>query len=502
MNSNDILIANTDDLRSDMDYLEKTLLKGHRIDPNLYEEYDVKRGLRDSTGRGVLTGLTEVSDVCGFDVINGRKIPAEGGLYYQGINVNDLINGLKGKRFGFEETTFLLLFGRLPKKDELKHFLKVLSELEDLSGRFVRDVVMKASSSNIMNALQRCVLTLYTYDENPEDISVENALRQALELIAKLPLIAVYSYHAYRHFRKDETLLIRNPEKGRSLAENILYMLRPDGQYTELEAKVLDVALILHAEHGGGNNSTFTTHVVTSSGTDTYSAIAASIGSLKGPRHGGANLKVQNMFEDIEANVKDWTDEKEVEAYLRKILNKEAFDHTGLIYGMGHAVYTLSDPREVILKRFAIDLAQEKGMMKEFALYELVERLAGRMVMEQRRLFKNVCANVDFYSGFVYTMLGIPKELFTPIFAIARIPGWSAHRLEEILNASKIIRPAYKYVGHHANFVPFEEREPEEGCEEVLRDLEKESPEQPEEQAETIEKEAPQDSTECPEEKK
>ena len=502
MNSNDILIANTDDLRSDMDYLEKTLLKGHRIDPNLYEEYDVKRGLRDSTGRGVLTGLTEVSDVCGFDVINGRKIPAEGGLYYQGINVNDLINGLKGKRFGFEETTFLLLFGRLPKKDELEHFLKVLSELEDLSGRFVRDVVMKASSSNIMNALQRCVLTLYTYDENPEDISVENALRQALELIAKLPLIAVYSYHAYRHFRKDETLLIRNPEKGRSLAENILYMLRPDGQYTELEAKVLDVALILHAEHGGGNNSTFTTHVVTSSGTDTYSAIAASIGSLKGPRHGGANLKVQNMFEDIEANVKDWTDEKEVEAYLRKILNKEAFDHTGLIYGMGHAVYTLSDPREVILKRFARDLAQEKGMMKEFALYELVERLAGRMVMEQRRLFKNVCANVDFYSGFVYTMLGIPKELFTPIFAIARIPGWSAHRLEEILNASKIIRPAYKYVGHHANFVPFEEREPEEGCEEVLRDLEKESPEQPEEQAETIEKEAPQDSTECPEEKK
>ena len=501
MNSNDILIANTDDLRSDMDYLEKTLLKGHRIDPNLYEEYDVKRGLRDSTGRGVLTGLTEVSDVCGFDVINGRKIPAEGGLYYQGINVNDLINGLKGKRFGFEETTFLLLFGRLPKKDELEHFLKVLSELEDLSGRFVRDVVMKASSSNIMNALQRCVLTLYTYDENPEDISVENALRQALELIAKLPLIAVYSYHAYRHFRKDETLLIRNPEKGRSLAENILYMLRPDGQYTELEAKVLDVALILHAEHGGGNNSTFTTHVVTSSGTDTYSSIAASIGSLKGPRHGGANLKVQNMFEDIKANVKDWTDEKEVEEYLRKILNKEAFDHSGLIYGMGHAVYTLSDPREVILKRFARDLAREKDMMKEFALYELVERLGGRLVMEQRRLFKNVCANVDFYSGFVYTMLGIPKELFTPIFAIARIPGWSAHRLEEILNASKISRPAYKYVGHHAEFVPFDEREPEEGCEEVLRELKHEEAEQPEQKAETIEKAAPQDSDKCPEEK-
>ena len=501
MNSNDILIANTDDLRSDMNYLEKTLLKGHRIDPNLYEEYDVKRGLRDSTGRGVLTGLTEVSDVCGFDVVNGRKIPAEGGLYYQGINVNDLINGLKGKRFGFEETTFLLLFGRLPKKDELEHFLKVLFELEDLSGRFVRDVVMKASSSNIMNALQRCVLTLYTYDENPEDISVENALRQALELIAKLPLIAVYSYHAYRHFRKDEMLFIRNPEKDLSLAENILLMLRPDGKYTELEAKVLDIALILHAEHGGGNNSTFTTHVVTSSGTDTYSSIAASIGSLKGPRHGGANLKVQNMFEDIKANVKDWTDEKEVEEYLRKILNKEAFDHSGLIYGMGHAVYTLSDPREVILKRFARDLAREKDMMKEFALYELVERLGGRLVMEQRRLFKNVCANVDFYSGFVYTMLGIPKELFTPIFAIARIPGWSAHRLEEILNASKIIRPAYKYVGHHAEFVPFDEREPEEGCEEVLRELKHEEAEQPEQKAETIEKAAPQDSDKCPEEK-
>ena len=352
MNSNDILIANTDDLRSDMDYLEKTLLKGHRIDPNLYEEYDVKRGLRDSTGRGVLTGLTEVSDVCGFDVVNGRKIPAEGGLYYQGINVNDLINGLKGKRFGFEETTFLLLFGRLPKKDELEHFLKVLSELEDLSGRFVRDVVMKASSSNIMNALQRCVLTLYTYDENPEDISVENALRQALELIAKLPLIAVYSYHAYRHFRKDETLLIRNPEKGRSLAENILYMLRPDGQYTELEAKVLDVALILHAEHGGGNNSTFTTHVVTSSGTDTYSAIAAALCSLKGPKHGGANIKVVQMFDDLKANVKDWSNEEEIREYLLKLLNKEAFDKAGLIYGMGHAVYSLSDPRSKILSRF------------------------------------------------------------------------------------------------------------------------------------------------------
>ena len=470
MNSNDILIANTDDLRSDMNYLEKTLLKGHRIDPNLYEEYDVKRGLRDSTGRGVLTGLTEVSDVCGFDVVNGRKIPAEGGLYYQGINVNDLINGLKGKRFGFEETTFLLLFGRLPKKDELEHFLKVLSELEDLSGRFVRDVVMKASSSNIMTALQRCVLTLYTYDENPEDISVENALRQALELIAKLPLIAVYSYHAYRHFRKDEMLFIRNPEKGLSLAENILLMLRPKGEYTELEAKVLDIALVLHAEHGGGNNSTFTTHVVTSSGTDTYSSVAASIGSLKGPRHGGANLKVQNMFDDIKAHVKNWGNEEEVGAYLHKILNKEAFDHSGLIYGMGHAVYTLSDPREVILKRFAKALAEEKGRMKEFALYELVESLAGKMIKEQRNLLKNVCANVDFYSGFVYSMLGIPQELFTPIFAIARMPGWSAHRLEELTNENKIIRPAYKYVRQHTELETMEERSAEKITDEDVKE--------------------------------
>ena len=495
-------LEDSEQLKGRMKFFEQELMKHHHIDPNLYVEYDVKRGLRDSAGKGVLTGLTEISDVTGYKLVNGRRIPADGELYYQGINVQDIVNGLKDRRFGFEETIYLLIFGKLPSKEELSRFLDMMSDMEELGGRFVRDVVMKGTNANIMNAMQRCVLALYTYDDNPEDISPENVLRQSLELIAKLPEIAVYSYHAYRHFRKDDTLFIRNPQKGLSLAENILLMLRPDGKYTELEAKVLDIALVLHAEHGGGNNSTFTTHVVTSSGTDTYSSIAASIGSLKGPRHGGANLKVQNMFEDIEANVKDWTDEKEVEAYLRKILNKEAFDHSGLIYGMGHAVYTLSDPREVILKRFARDLAQEKGMMKEFALYELVERLAGRMVMEQRRLFKNVCANVDFYSGFVYTMLGIPKELFTPIFAIARIPGWSAHRLEEILNASKIIRPAYKYVGHHANFVRFEEREPEEGCEEVLRDLEKKSPEQPEEQAETIEKEAPQDSTECPEEKK
>ena len=462
MSNNEVMKLEEDkDLKGEFKELCKALRNNHRINPNLYVEYDVKRGLRDSAGKGVLTGLTEVSDVTGYNLINGRNIPAEGRLYYQGINVNDIVDSLKDRKFGFEETVYLLMFGHLPNKTELEHFLDVMFELQELSGRFVRDVVMKASNENIMNAMQRCVLTLYSYDENPDDISPENVLRQALELIAKLPLIAVYSYHSYRHFRKDEMLFIRNPEKGLSLAENILLMLRPKGEYTELEAKVLDIALVLHAEHGGGNNSTFTTHVVTSSGTDTYSSVAASIGSLKGPRHGGANLKVQNMFDDIKAHMKNWGNEEEVGAYLHKILNKEAFDHSGLIYGMGHAVYTLSDPREVILKRFAKALAEEKGRMKEFALYELVESFAGKMIKEQRNLQKNVCANVDFYSGFVYSMLGIPQELFTPIFAIARMPGWSAHRLEELTNANKIIRPAYKYVGHHTEFETMEERSAE-----------------------------------------
>ena len=447
-----------EDLKREVDILEKELMKNHRIDPNLYVEYDVKRGLRDSAGKGVLTGLTEVSDVKAYNLIEGRQIPAEGHLFYQGYDVYDIVKGLEGRKYGFEETLYLLIFGKLPNKDELDMFLNVLFELQGLSGRFVRDVIMKASNANIMNAMQRCILTLYTYDQNPEDISAGNVLRQCLELTAKLPLITVYSYHSYRHFRKDETLFIRNPEKGLSLAENLLLMLRPDRQYTELEAKVLDVALILHAEHGGGNNSTFTTHVVTSTGTDTYSSVAASIGSLKGPRHGGANLKAQKMFEDIKANIKDWSDEEEITAYLQKILDKKAFDCSGLIYGIGHAVYTLSDPREVILKRFAKALAEEKGRMEEFALYEAVERIACRLVPEHRRVFKNVCANVDFYSGFVYTMLDIPQELFTPIFAIARMAGWSAHRLEELINAGKIIRPAYKYVGVHTDFLPFEER--------------------------------------------
>ena len=373
-------------LRDKIRFFEQELLKNHHIDPNLYVEYNVKRGLRDSAGKGVLTGLTEISDVNGYNLINGRQIPADGRLYYQGINVQDIISGLNGRRFGFEETIYLLIFGKLPDKEELSRFLDMMSDMEELGGRFVRDVVMKGTNANIMNAMQRCVLALYTYDDNPEDISPENVLRQSLELIAKLPEIAVYSYHAYRHFRKDDTLFIRNPQKGLSLAENILLMLRPDGKYTELEAKVLDIALILHAEHGGGNNSTFTTHVVTSSGTDTYSSTAASIGSLKGPRHGGANLKVQNMFADLKSHVDQdhWDNEDEIITYLKKVLNKEAFDHAGLIYGMGHAVYTLSDPREVILKRFAQALAEEKGMTEEFELYNRVENIADLALRVQK----------------------------------------------------------------------------------------------------------------------
>ena len=433
-------------LRERMRFFEQELLKNHHIDPNLYVEYDVKRGLRDSAGKGVLTGLTEISDVNGYNLINGRQIPADGRLYYQGINVQDIVSGLKGRRFGFEETIYLLIFGKLPDKDELARFLDVMSDLEDLGGRFVRDVVMKGTNANIMNAMQRCVLALYTYDDNPEDISPENVLRQSLELIAKLPEIAVYSYHAYRHFRKDDTLFIRNPQRGLSLAENILLMLRPDGKYTELEAKVLDIALILHAEHGGGNNSTFTTHVVTSSGTDTYSSTAASIGSLKGPRHGGANLKVQNMFADLKAHVEHWDNEDEIIDYLQKVLNKEAFDHAGLIYGMGHAVYSLSDPRERVFRSYVEHLAEAKGRQKDMNLYNMIEEVAPELIAEKRHIFKGVSPNVDFYSGFVYEMLGIPSELYTPLFAIARIAGWSAHRLEELVGCNKIIRPAYKSV--------------------------------------------------------
>lgn len=440
------------------DLVEYCMVSG-AINLDLYNEYDVKRGLRDSSGKGVLTGLTEISDVIGHKNKEGRKIPCDGQLYYQGYNVMDLVASFENRRYAFEETTYLLLFGELPTKEQLSSFIEILTNLQELSGQFVRDVIMKAPSANIMNALQKSVLTLYSYDDAPDDIDVPNVLRQSLQLIGKIPMIAVYAYLSYRHFKFDDNLYIRTPDTNLSIAENILQMLRQNGQFTELEARVLDIALVLHAEHGGGNNSTFTNHVVTSSGTDTYSAISASIASLKGPRHGGANLKVLQMFDDIKAHCKDWNNEEEIKAYLQKILNKEAFDKSGLIYGMGHAVYTESDPREVILKRYAEKLAMQKGQMEEFRLYESVENISKKLIMEAHRRYKPVCANVDFYSGFIYTMLGIPRELFTPIFAIARISGWSAHRLEELVNKGKIIRPAYKYVGTHSEYRELEDRE-------------------------------------------
>lgn len=440
------------------DELLKECMVSGEIDQNLYLEYDVKRGLRDSNGAGVLTGLTEISDVVSYDTVGGVKEPADGRLYYQGYNVVDFIRGLNGRGCAFEEASYLLLFGALPNEAQLKEFNSIIHNQMDISRKFSRDVIMKAPSSNIMNALQRSVLTLYSYDANPEDISASNVLLQSINLIAKMPVIAVYSYWADQHINKQSSLMLRNPDPNKSIAENILAMIRPSGEYTELEAKVLDVALVLHAEHGGGNNSTFTTHVVTSSGTDTYSAIAAGLSSLKGPRHGGANLQARAMFLELMREVKDWTSEEQVAEYLRKILNKQACDHRGLIYGMGHAVYTLSDPRCVILKEFAKKLATEKGRLDEFNFYELVEKTAKKVIVENRRTFKPVCANVDFYSGFVYDMLQIPIEMFTPLFAISRISGWSAHRLEEIINNGKIIRPAYKYVGHHEDYVPMCDR--------------------------------------------
>ncbi len=441
-----------------LDQLVEYCKSSNRIDPDLYTQYDVKRGLRDSNGKGVLTGLTEISDVVAFDVIDGRKTAVDGRLYYQGYNVVDLINGFKGRKFAFEEITYLLLFGNLPTESQMREFLELMGHYTTLPDTFVRDIIMKAPSRDIMNSLQKSVLTLYTYDKNPDDISVSNVLKQSLQLIARFPLMSVYAYQAYRHYHLDETLVIRNPKPELSTAENILRMLRPDGKYTELEAKVLDVALVIHAEHGGGNNSSFTTHVVSSTGTDTYSAVTASLGSLKGPKHGGANLKVQKMFADIEEHVKDWSDEDAIAAYLQKMIHKEAFDRSGLIYGIGHAVYTKSDPRCVILKKYAEALSEEKGRVAEYNLYNTVERLACDLLSRQKNLHKDICANVDFYSGFVYNMLGLPDELFTPIFAISRISGWCAHRIEELVNSSKIIRPAYMYVGHHRPYIKMEDR--------------------------------------------
>lgn len=427
--------------------LAEKSMNGYRIAPELYTKFDVKRGLRDIDGSGVVAGLTNISTIKVLDKPDGVRNHGDGKLYYRGYDVEDIVAGfIKNKRFGFEETIYLLLFGDLPSDDELAAFRKTLADFRTLPTTFTRDIIMKAPSDNMMNTLAKCVLALYSYDDAANDISIPNVLRQCIELITLFPVLAVYGYQAYSHYKNDESLCIHKPRPDLSIAENILYMLRPDCSYTELEARILDLALVLHAEHGGGNNSTFTVHVVSSSGTDTYSTIAAALGSLKGPKHGGANIKVALMFDDMKKNIRDWTDEEEVGDYLRKLLHKEAFDRAGLIYGMGHAVYSQSDPRAKVFKAFVEKLSAEKGRLEEFALYSLVENLAPKIIAEERRIYKGVCANVDFYSGFVYRMLGIPDELFTPIFATSRIAGWSAHRIEELINSNKIIRPAYKAV--------------------------------------------------------
>lgn len=432
-----------------------------KIDPSLYSKYEVKRGLRDISGKGVLTGLTEISEIRSYTIVDSDLVPCEGKLYYQGVDVEEIVNGfIKEDRFGFEETVYLLLFGKLPTEEELSQLIDVLVKYRELPTSFVRDIILKAPSPDMMNTLARSVLTLYSYDDRADDTSVENVLRQCLQLIALFPLLSVYGYQGYSHYHNGDSLFIHAPKPELSTAENILHILRPDSQYSKLEAKILDIALVLHAEHGGGNNSTFTTHVVTSSGTDTYSAVAASLGSLKGPKHGGANIKVVKMFEDMKQNVSNWEDEAEVRQYLVDLLNKKAFDKAGLIYGIGHAVYSISDPRAKVFQGFVESLSMEKGLEKEFALYSMVERLAPIVIGEERQIYKGVSANVDFYSGFVYSMLGLPLELYTPIFAIARIAGWSAHRLEELINAGKIIRPAYKSVAKHKKYAPMGEREP------------------------------------------
>ncbi|MBR7039365.1 MAG: citrate/2-methylcitrate synthase [Oscillospiraceae bacterium] len=428
------------------------------IEPSLYTEFDVKRGLRDLNGKGVLAGLTHIGNVVASKMVDGQSVPCDGKLYYRGVDVEALVEGFaKDERPGFEETAYLLLFGQLPDKKQLEDFSQLLADLRYLPSVFTRDVIMKAPSDNMMNTLAKCVLALYSYDQMANDISIPNVLRQCLSLISLFPLISVYGYQAY-NFKAGESLIIHQPNPKLSTAENILYMLRADSQFTPLEAKLLDLALVLHAEHGGGNNSTFTVHVVSSSGTDTYSAIAAALGSLKGPKHGGANIKVCQMFDDLMAHVSDWEDEDAIRAYLRSLLHKEGFDHSGLIYGMGHAVYSISDPRARVFKGFVRKLSVEKGREREFELYDRVERLASEVISEERRIYKGVCANVDFYSGFVYRMLGLPSELYTPIFAIARIAGWSAHRIEELINSNKIIRPAYKAIDDPRPYIALADR--------------------------------------------
>ena len=433
--------------------------ENNKISAELFTKYQVKRGLRDIDGRGVLVGLTEIGDVRSYIVEENEMVPIPGKLLYRGIDITDIVNGfMKNDCFGFEETCYLLLFGTLPTKQELKEFEELLAEYRNLPDDFVRDMILKMPSRDIMNSIARSVLAFYSLDDSADDTTIENVLKQCLRLIACFPLMAVYGYQAYSHYHDNNSLFIHSPQPNLSTAENILYMLRPDSQYTKLEAALLDLALVLHAEHGGGNNSSFVTHVVTSSGSDTYSVMAAALGSLKGPRHGGANIKVVQMFEDIKENVKNWNDDSEVEEYLVKLLNKEAFDRSGLIYGIGHAVYSISDPRAVIFKEYVEKLAKEKGFEDEYNLYAKVEKLEPEVVGRVRKMYKGISANVDFYSGFVYRMLDIPPELFTPIFAISRISGWSAHRIEEIVNAGKIIRPAYKSVVRRKEYVDIEKR--------------------------------------------
>ncbi len=444
----DIVQDNFEKMMSDFTHKYKDVcIQNNSIDSSLFAEYGVKRGLRDKNGKGVLSGITNISLIKASDIVDGKVIPCDGQLFYRGYNIYDLTNGMrKDKRFGFEEITYLLLFGNLPTKSELEEFRGILAKNRRLPTNFVRDVIMKAPSQDIMNSLTKSVLTLSSYDDKVSDISLENVLSQCLMLISVFPMLSVYGYHAYNHYERDESFYIHRPDDNLSAAENILRMLRPDKKYTDLEAKVLDMALVLHMEHGGGNNSTFTTRVVTSAGSDTYSVIAAALSSLKGPKHGGANIKVVEMMHDIKEHVRDTEDEDEVRAYLKKILHKEAFDRRGLIYGMGHAVYSISDPRAVAFRGFVESLAQEKHENKDYALYSMIERIAPEVIGEECAIYKGVSANVDFYSGFVYTMLGIPTELFTPIFAMARIVGWSAHRMEELINVDKIIRPAYQSI--------------------------------------------------------
>lgn len=432
------------------------------IDTTLFGEYDVKKGLRDKSGVGVLAGLTKISTIEAFDVVDGKKVPCDGRLYYRGYNILDLVKGHGNQdNLRFEESTYLLLFGELPTKEQLTDFKELLASMRQLPTNFVRDVIMKAPSKDMMNSLSKSILTLASYDNAVADLSIPNVLRQCLMLISVFPMLAVYGYHAFNHYEKDGSMYIHRPDANLSTAENLLRMLRPDMKYSELEARVLDLALVLHMEHGGGNNSTFTTHVVSSSGTDTYATMAAALSSLKGPKHGGANIKVVEMMKDLKKNVKDTKDEDEVRNYLAKLLHKEAFDRKGLIYGMGHAVYSLSDPRAQVFKGFVEALATEKGLHDEYDLYSMIERMAPQVIAGERAIYKGVSANVDFYSGFVYSMLDIPLELFTPIFAIARISGWSAHRIEELINVDKIIRPAYMSISDKREYIEMHQRKSE-----------------------------------------